>query len=594
MCGIIWSSCMSPHPSLAMPGYMRISFSFGGLKEDLDTFIGRIQKAADDMTEIKAVVVDSVKAYMLISRVGPEFENQVQSIYQWASADFTFDKVAESLQAENARLNKSTTNGCSASARTGKSNLNWLTCYNCQQQGHYARDCTNPRMKRDEKAQSAEVVVEAEAGQHVERSPSLKPFILVLFLVLKLSPMDVELGEGTSKIIGIGTVVLNLQAGESRSEVTLNEVYCAPGFKSLIKYNSDCCLMHASLEDGNLYRVLERVTTKPDCIADDGCANSIKMTNQVQNYAVSIELWHQPFSHMYVRGLNHLVKNDSVKGIDLERYAKGLTCDSCKIAKSTRGSFGDDIITANVPLQLLHMDVWGPNKVPSIGGALYLLTIIDDASRYAWTFPMKSKDQAFEVFQKFHVRQERLSGKKIVAIKTDCGGEFCSGKFEKYLEERGIGIQRTNPYSPQMNSVAERVNCSIFDSVRAMRREAKLPKNLWAELSVTAVYLKNRYPHKGIQNQVPYVLWRQRKLSLQHLKRPGCVAFVHIPKQKRQSKLDDRAWRGVMVDYAFGTRGYRIWKLETNEVAETKSVSFDETRCWGNIQRIHQQESEEL
>uniref|UniRef100_T1IUE6 Retroviral polymerase SH3-like domain-containing protein n=1 Tax=Strigamia maritima TaxID=126957 RepID=T1IUE6_STRMM len=49
-----------------------------------------------------------------------------------------------------------------------------------------------------------------------------------------------------------------------------------------------------------------------------------------------------------------------------------------------------------------------------------------------------------------------------------------------------------------------------------------------------------------------------------------------------------------MVGYAFGTRGYRIWKPETNEVAETKSVSFDETRCWGNIQRIHQQESEEL
>jgi len=49
-------------------------------------------------------------------------------------------------------------------------------------------------------------------------------------------------------------------------------------------------------------------------------------------------------------------------------------------------------------LDLIHMDVWGPSPVASIGGARYYVIFIDDFSRKVWVYFLKQKS---EVFQKF-------------------------------------------------------------------------------------------------------------------------------------------------------------------------------------------------
>uniref|UniRef100_T1II13 Uncharacterized protein n=1 Tax=Strigamia maritima TaxID=126957 RepID=T1II13_STRMM len=65
---------------------------------------------------------------------------------------------------------------------------------------------------------------------------------------------------------------------------------------------------------------------------------------------------------------------------------------------------------------------------------------------------------------------------------------------------------------------------TILDGVQAMLADTDLPQELWAELSVTLTYLKNRYPHARLKQEIPYVNWRKRHLSLRHLRRPGCIA----------------------------------------------------------------------
>uniref|UniRef100_T1JP39 Integrase catalytic domain-containing protein n=1 Tax=Strigamia maritima TaxID=126957 RepID=T1JP39_STRMM len=95
-----------------------------------------------------------------------------------------------------------------------------------------------------------------------------------------------------------------------------------------------------------------------------------------------------------------------------------------------------------------------------------------------------------------------------------------------------------NAYSPQMNETAEQINRTILDGVRALLADTDLPQELWTELSVTLTYLKNRYLHARLKQEIPYVNWRKRHLSLRHLRRPGCVAYVNIPKQKQDGKLN--------------------------------------------------------
>lgn len=119
--------------------------------------------------------------------------------------------------------------------------------------------------------------------------------------------------------------------------------------------------------------------------------------------------------------------------------------ESCALAKSTRVRFPAlSGIQSKQVLELVHMDVWGPHRVKSLGGSRYFFTIIDEFSRYAFLYVIKSKEQVFDVFKQFLAQVERETGKKLICVRIDKGMEFCSNKFQSYLGMLGIQSQRTN------------------------------------------------------------------------------------------------------------------------------------------------------
>ena len=48
------------------------------------------------------------------------------------------------------------------------------------------------------------------------------------------------------------------------------------------------------------------------------------------------------------------------------------------------------------PLGLVHSDLIGPLPTPSYGGSRYVLTFIDDYSRFCWVYFLKLKSEVFE------------------------------------------------------------------------------------------------------------------------------------------------------------------------------------------------------
>jgi hypothetical protein len=48
-------------------------------------------------------------------------------------------------------------------------------------------------------------------------------------------------------------------------------------------------------------------------------------------------------------------------------------------------------MTTSRPLELLHMDLFGPIAYLSIGGSKYGLVIVDDFSRFTWVFFLQDK-----------------------------------------------------------------------------------------------------------------------------------------------------------------------------------------------------------
>ena len=52
-------------------------------------------------------------------------------------------------------------------------------------------------------------------------------------------------------------------------------------------------------------------------------------------------------------------------------------------------------------LELVHTNIWGPSTISYIGGSLYYVTFIDDATRKTWICCIRNKFDVFDTFKKW-------------------------------------------------------------------------------------------------------------------------------------------------------------------------------------------------
>ncbi|GFU70041.1 retrovirus-related Pol polyprotein from transposon TNT 1-94 [Trichonephila clavipes] len=190
----------------------------------------------------------------------------------------------------------------------------------------------------------------------------------------------------------------------------------------------------------------------------------------------SIEIWHQRFCHVNNDYLVKTSKNDSVKGLPRLTDNGKAHCIPCKLAKSKRVSFKKTgAVRSKRPLELLHMDLCGPMPTESQGGNKYFFSIIDDYSRKVTVFPIRNKSDVFHTFIRFQKRAERFLSKKVIAVRTDGGLEFCNKDMDNFLTELGIKHEVTNSYTPEMNGVAERFNLTALDGIKTLFKSSEVP-----------------------------------------------------------------------------------------------------------------------
>ncbi|GFW30843.1 retrovirus-related Pol polyprotein from transposon TNT 1-94 [Trichonephila clavipes] len=177
---------------------------------------------------------------------------------------------------------------------------------------------------------------------------------------------------------------------------------------------------------------------------------------------------------------------------------------------------------------------------------------------------------------RFRKRAERFLSKKVIAVRTDGGLEFCNKDMDNFLTELGIKHEVTNSYTPEMNGVAERFNLTALDGIKTLLKSSEVPHKFWGEALLCFTYAWNRICHKD-SNKTPFEKYSGRKPSVLHLIPFGCLAYSGVPKQIRK-KFDMRAKMGIMMGYAQRTKGYRIWLIDENKLVETINVRFDENK----------------
>lgn len=305
------------------------------------------------------------------------------------------------------------------------------------------------------------------------------------------------------------------------------------------------------------------------------CSNQL---NAVEDDA-SPNLWHRRLAHVGEKGLNVLVRKSLIP------VAKGKAlnpCDHCLFGKQHRVSFKKSSTRRTKKLELVHSDLCGPMEMESVGGNKYFLTFIDDASRKTWVYLLRTKDEVFSYFQKFHAMVERETGMTLKCLRTDNGGEYISRELRDYCSKHGIRHEKTVPGTPQHNGVAERMNRTIMERVRSMLKMANLSKSFWGEAVNAAVYLINRLPASPLDFDIPEKIWKGRDISYSHLRVFGCKAFMHVPKKQR-SKLDDKSYPCIFVGYGDEEFGYRLWDPKKKKTVRSRDVIFHEHETMGDL-----------
>ena len=172
-----------------------------------------------------------------------------------------------------------------------------------------------------------------------------------------------------------------------------------------------------------------------------------------------------------------------------------LECESCQLRKHTRVSFPKCLESrTKSPLELVHIDVWGPSQTTSTLGFWYFVTFIDDFSCYTWLFLMKSRTELFSVFKNFFVEIHNQFHTSIHILRSDNALEYLYAKFSDFLSSHRILHQSSCAYTPQQNGVAERKNCHLVETAHTLLLYHTVPQHFWGDAILTTCYLINRMP----------------------------------------------------------------------------------------------------
>lgn len=116
-------------------------------------------------------------------------------------------------------------------------------------------------------------------------------------------------------------------------------------------------------------------------------------------------------------------------------------CKSCQIGKQVRVSFKTKENSLAKPLQLVHIELFGPSRNETLSVEQLVILIIDDYTRMTWVAFFKEKYEASRQFKVFKALTESQSYCKLKCLRFVRDGEFTTIEFDDLCEEHGIGRQ---------------------------------------------------------------------------------------------------------------------------------------------------------
>lgn len=293
----------------------------------------------------------------------------------------------------------------------------------------------------------------------------------------------------------------------------------------------------------------------------------------VKSAKASANIWHKRLGHPSVQVMEKLARTEG-SGVHLQDSFSA--CSTCPINKSTKNDQPKTAPIDVIPerLQVISTDLIGPISPPAIGGYSYMSKFTDYRTRIKAVYFIKNKNEALSTFVNFNRDVAVPLGLRVHRVHSDNGKEYVNREFRDYCKTIGVVQSFTAPHTPQQNGISERDGRTIMNMTRCLLHEARLPKQLWGEIAATSVFLINRLPHKALKGDTPYYHLFGKQADLSFLRVIGSRAFVHV--EGHTTKLQPKAWEGVLVGYNDDSPTFRVYNRETKRLASSRNVIFIE------------------
>ncbi|GJX42193.1 putative ribonuclease H-like domain-containing protein [Tanacetum coccineum] len=194
---------------------------------------------------------------------------------------------------------------------------------------------------------------------------------------------------------------------------------------SVLFTESECLILSPSFKLLDESQVVLRAPRKDDVYSLD-LKNIVPSGGITCLYANAIadesKLWHRRLGHVNFKNINKLVKGHLVRGLPSKVFVNDHTCVACKKGKQHKASCKAKLERIiRKPLELLHMDLFGPVSVESIN-----------------------------------------------KTRCDNGTEFKNHAMNEFYAKKGIKKEFSVARTPQQNGVTERKNRTLIEAARTM------------------------------------------------------------------------------------------------------------------------------
>ncbi|GJW91074.1 putative ribonuclease H-like domain-containing protein [Tanacetum coccineum] len=324
------------------------------------------------------------------------------------------------------------------------------------------------------------------------------------------------------------------------SKLDFKDVY----FVKELKFNLFSVSQMCDKKNSVLFTDTECVVLSPDFKLTDESHVLLKVPRKDNMYSVDLKnvvpqggltclfakatpdesnLWHRRLGHVNFKTMNKLVRGNLVRGLPSKLFEINQTCVACQKGKQHRASCKTKTVSSiSQPLQMLHMDLFGPTFVKSLMKKMYCLVVTDDFSRFSWVFFLATKDETSEILKTFITGIENLIDLRVKVIRCDNGTEFKNRVMNQFCEMKGIKREFSVARTPQQNR---------------------------AEAVYTACYVQNRLLVIKPHNKTPYELFLGRKPALNFMR---------------------------LFRILYNSKAFRVFNSRTRIVEENLHVQFSE------------------